>query len=165
MTIMASDGRSDIRAEGSVIQLASSRRGLARVLLTVLGGLAMIVGSLLTFVADSDNSAVELTAEWSRRRSNESNRGFGIRDDLDAGGFDKGLHRPVPDHPGRTRDLRTHRQVRPAHRIAALLGAVVVVATFVGSATVAGGSGPAAGALLAFAGCVAAYVGGLLARR
>ena len=50
-------------------------------------------------------------------------------------------------------------------RVAALLGAIVVIATFVGSATVAGGSGPAAGAVLAFAGCVAGYVGGLLARR
>ena len=63
LTIMASDGRSDTRVDGSVIQLASSRRGLARVLLTLLGGLAMILGSLLTFVGGTENSAVELTAE------------------------------------------------------------------------------------------------------
>ena len=51
-------------------------------------------------------------------------------------------------------------------RVAALLGAIVVVATLVGAATVMGdGYGPAAGAVLALAGCVVGYVGGLLARR
>ena len=88
LTIMASDGRSDTRVDGSVIQLASSRRGLARVLLTVLGGLAMILGSLLTFVADSENSAVELTAEEVSKEVDASHPEFGIPNDLDAMGVE-----------------------------------------------------------------------------
>jgi hypothetical protein len=166
LTILASDGRSDTRVDGSVIQLASSRRGLARVLLTVLGGLAMILGSLLTFVSNTQNSAVELTAEEISREVDASHPEFGIPDDLNAMGVENvvsiglvliilgGL--VIFGLTGRTGRLT---------RVAALLGAVVVVATFVGSATVADGSGPASGAVLAFAGCVAGYIGGLLARR
>lgn len=166
LTILASDGRSDARVDGSVIQLASSRRGLARVMLTVLGGLAMMLGSLLPFVADTENSAAELTAAEVSREVDASHPEFGIPDDLDAMGAENvvsiGLILIIL--AGLVIFGLTGRSGRLT-RIAALLGAIVVIVTFVGSATVASGSGPAAGAVLAFAGCVAGYVGGLLARR
>ena len=45
--ILASDGQSEVQAEGSLIQSSAERRPLARLLLTVLGGLAMIIGVFL----------------------------------------------------------------------------------------------------------------------
>ncbi len=51
-------------------------------------------------------------------------------------------------------------------RVAAVLGAVLVVGTLVAAASVMGdGYGPASGAVLALAGCVVGYIGGLLASR
>ena len=166
LTIVASDGRSDSRVDGSVIQLSSSRRGLARLLLTVLGGLAMILGSLLEFVADSGNSAAGLTAEEVSKEVDASHPEFGIPNDLDAMGVENVLSvgMVLIILGGLVIFGLTGRSGRLT-RVAALLGAVVVVATFVGSATLAGGSGPAVGAVLVFAGCVAGYLGGFLARR
>lgn len=166
LTISASDGRADIRADGSVIQLASSRRGLARVVLTALGGLLMILGSLLRFVADTGSSAFDLTATQMAKEVDATHPEFGIPDQLNAGGVENvvsiGLFLIVL--AGLLVFGLTGRSGRLT-RVSALLGAVVVVATFVGSATLAGGSGPASGAVVAFIGCAVGYVGGLVARR
>ena len=66
-SIIATDGRTDTRADGTVVQLAASRRGLARILLTLIGGAAMILGTWLPFVADPDTepdpSGMGLTAD------------------------------------------------------------------------------------------------------
>jgi len=164
LTIVASDGRADIRADGSVIQLASSRRGLARVILTVLGGLAMILGALLPFVTGDGRSAAELTAAKIAVELNEWRPNLHLV--LDAGGLEKvvslGLGLIVLG--GLVIFGLTGRSGRLT-RMAALLGAAVVVVSFVAVARLVDGSGPAPGAVLALAGCVAAYVGGLLARR
>jgi hypothetical protein len=134
--------------------------------LTILGGLTMILGSFVTFIADTDNSAVDLTAQQVATEVRASHSEYGIPEDLNALGAENvvsigliliilgGL--AIFGLTGRTGRLT---------RIAALLGAIVVIATFVGSVAVAGGSGPAGGAALVFAGCVTAWVGGLLARR
>jgi hypothetical protein len=89
-TILASDGRSEVQAEGSLIQSSAERRPLARVLLTLFGGLS---------------------------------------------------------------------------RLSALLGAALVVGTFVAFAITGRDVGPDTGAILVLAGCIAGYIGGLLARR
>ena len=131
-----------------MIQEATSRRGLARVLLTVLGGLAMVVGALMPFIHNADDdSAVELSAE---KISAEVSPNFPNQD--------------IPDGP-RRRGLRecgliglflillgglvvfglTGRSGRLT-RVAAVLGAVLVVATLVAAASVMGdGYGPAGG--------------------
>ena len=168
LTIVASDGRTDTRAEGSVIQEATSRRGLARVLLTVLGGLAMVVGALMPFIDNfDDDSAVELSAEKVTAEVSPNFPNQDIPTELDAAGFENvvsiGLFLillgalVIFGLTGRSGRLT---------RVAAVLGAVLVVGTLVAAASVMGdGYGPASGAVLALAGCVVGYVGGLLARR
>ena len=168
LAIVASDGRTDARAEGSVIQEASSRRGLARVLLTVLGGLAIVAGALMPFIQNfGRDSAVALSAE---KISDEVRPNFPNRDipeNLDAAGFENvvsiGLFLIL--FGGLVVFGLTGRSGRLT-RVAAVLGAVLVVATLVAAATVMGdGYGPGWGAVIALAGCVVGYVGGLLARR
>jgi hypothetical protein len=159
LTIVASDGRTDTRVDGSVIQLASSRRGLARVLLTVLGGLSMVLGALLPFRSGSEESAVDLTAA---RVADAIDAGT-----LEAGGFEDavsiGLALMVL--AGLMVFGLTGRSGRLT-RLSALLGAAVVIGSFVGLASlVEDGISPASGTVLALVGCVVGYVGGLLGRR
>jgi hypothetical protein len=158
MVVVASDGRSETRAEGSVIQLAASRRGIARLLLTVLGGLAMLLAAWLPFSSVGEDRAVDATAA---RIADDVNGG-----NIPAGGLENmvsvGLVLMVLGGlvifglTGRSGLLT---------RLSALLAAALVVAAFVGLALLGNAPGPAAGSVLALAGCVAAYVGGLLARR
>jgi hypothetical protein len=92
---LASDGRSEVQAEGSLIQSSAERRPLARVLLTL--GLTGSSGRL--------------------------------------------------------------------SRLSALPGAALVVGTFVAFAIIGRDLGPDTGAILVLTGCIAGYIGGLLARR
>jgi hypothetical protein len=164
LTIVASDGHSDARADGSVIQLASSQRGLVRVILTLLGGLAMILGALLPFVAGDESSAVELTAARIADELNEWRPNLSLV--VEAGGVEDvvslGLGLMVLG--GLVIFGLTGRSGRLT-RLAALVGAAVVIVSFVAVARLVDGSGPASGAALALAGCVTGYVGGLLASR
>jgi hypothetical protein len=50
-------------------------------------------------------------------------------------------------------------------RLSALLAALLVVGAFVTFAVAGRDIAPASGAILVFAGCIAGYIGGLLARR
>lgn len=163
--IAASDGLAEVRTEGRVIQQASSRRGLARILLTVIGGLLMVLGSLAQFISGNSNSGVDLTATEIAKEIDE-NSDFHISDHLNFGGVQDVVSIGliliflavfvVFGLTGRSGRLT---------RISALLGFLVVLATCIALPALAGGSGPAAGALLAATGCVMGYVGGLLARR
>jgi hypothetical protein len=162
LTIVASDSRADTRVDGSVIQLASSRRGIARLVFTVLGGLAMILGTLLPF-ADGldDKSAVQLTPlQIARQHGSDffdqhSGAGFenvvslGLLLILLAGLVLLGL-------TGSTGKMT---------RRAALLGILVVLASYIGAVVAKDATGPGSGVVLVLVGCVLAYVGGLLARR
>lgn len=166
LTVTATDGQSDISTEGRVIQLASSRRGIMRIVLTVLGGLLVLLGAISTFVAGTSNSAFDLTAQELSHEADVSNPSWGIPDQLEAGGAETiasvGLVLIVLavlmvfGLTGTTGKLT---------RVIALLGLVLVVATFIGSQVAAGGSGPGIGAFIAALGFVVGYVGGLLARR
>lgn len=165
LTIAASDGHADTRAEARVIQLASSRRGIARIVLTVLGALLVALGSLGQFIAAFSNSAVQWTAAQIAGAVDAVHPEFGIPDQLDAGGVEDvasiGLvlltlaALMVFGLTGRSGRLT---------RASALLALVVVVATVAALTTLAGGSGPATGAVLAAIGCVVGYVGGLVDR-
>ncbi len=168
MTIVASDGRNDVRAEGSVIQFASSHRGLARVVLTVLGALFIFFGAVqLPFFATGGLRAVDLSVD----------RIAGL---LAAGGYVRALDtEQVPGNLEQVASVGLVLMVLAGlvlfglsgssgrlTRYAAVLAAVVVVATLVGWAALGDAAGPGAGALVVLlCGCVLAYAGGFLARR
>lgn len=61
--ILASDGRLEVQADGSIIQSSAERRPLARLLLTLFGALAMILGALLPWWAVSDQHGVDLNVD------------------------------------------------------------------------------------------------------
>ena len=162
-SVLASDGRADVEAQGSLTQSAAPRRPLARVLFTVLGGLAMIVGALGTWDARSGARGTELTADVVASV---------LRAHVDLGAFDRVASVGVLvlalgvlvvfGLTGRTGRLS---------RFSAALGLLLVVGVFVGF-TVAGMFGgrqvdavPAAGAFLVAVGAVAGWVGGRLAPR
>jgi hypothetical protein len=166
LTIVASDGRADVRADGSVIQLVSSRRGTARVVFTLMGALAMFLGALLPFGAGTGTSAIRLTAAEIANQVDTKYPGHEIRDQLNAGGLENvvSIGLLVILLAGLVLLGLTGSTGRMTRRTA-LLGMVLVIATFVGAVRLHPGSGPGPGAVLALVGCVLAYVGGLLARR
>jgi hypothetical protein len=155
--ILASDGRSEVQAEGSLIQSTPERRPLARVLLTVFGGLAMIIGVFLPWRMVSELSGVDLNADTFMQVFNVG---------LNLAGYERlisvGLAILVLAAlmifglTGRSGRLS---------RWSALLAALLVIATFVTFAVAGRDITPAPGAILVLAGCVAGYIGGLLARR
>jgi hypothetical protein len=165
--IVATDGRSEAQANGSMVQSSSSRRPVARALFTLLGGLAMIVGAFRPWLAISDVSGVEIDIRNLAAL-------FGV-DDL-AGAL--GLRSDVVDvvapfiSPGLAvvglgvlvifgLTGRTGR----LSRLAAILAAMLIVGTLI-TVAVSGNNGfPGTGALLALVGCVAGYIGGKLIKR
>lgn len=164
MEIVASDGHVDTRADGSVVQLASSRRGLARVLLTVLGGLLVVAGALMPFLAREALTATDLDEPLIIGRIDQE---FPVTPQgLDLAGYESllsvGLLLMVVAAfmafglTGRSGRLT---------RWAALLGAIIVVGALVGLAVLRFDVSPGWGAPVAFLGCVCGYIGGLLARR
>jgi len=178
-TIMASDGQSEVMAEGNIIQAAVERRPFARVLLTLLGGLAMMLGGILPFwsgnirARDGDEiTAADLNANAVARffASAEipatNNQGLDALIDLAAQSLSVALIMfilavvVIFGLTGRSGRLT---------RFAAFLGAAFVVLVFVAYA-IGGINGrvtawPGEGALLLFVGCILGYVGGLLVRR
>jgi hypothetical protein len=132
----------------------------------VLGGLAIVVGALMPFIGN-DDSAVALSAETISDEVRQQFPNSGLPDDLNAAGFEHvvsiGLFLILLG--GLVVFGLTGRSGRLT-RVAAVLGAGLVVATLVAAASVMGdGFGPAGGAVLALAGCVVGYIGGLLAHR
>jgi hypothetical protein len=162
LTIVASDGRADTRVDGSVIQLASSRRGIARLVFTVLGALTMILGALLPF-ADGldDKSAVQLTPAQIATQ-----HGSDFFDRHSAAGFENvvSLGLLLILLAGLVLLGLTGTTGKMTRR-AALLGILVVLASYIGATVANDATGPGSGVVLALVGCVLAYVGGLLARR
>ncbi|MGA8245670.1 MAG: zinc ribbon domain-containing protein [Nocardioides sp.] len=167
-TVAASDGRADTRAEGSLIQLASPRRGLARVVLTVLGGLLLLLGAANTLVRDTDRSGFGMTAEHLNGDLGTRNPNWGLPDHLAGGGTENVVSiglvllvlaaLMVFGLTGTSGKLT---------RVSALFGLAVVVGSVaaLSYSRVDYGHGPAAGAFVAGLGCVVAYAGGMLARR
>ena len=155
--ILASDGRSEVRAEGSLIQSSAERRPLARVLLTLFGGLAMIIGAFLPWRAVSELRGVDLNADTFMQV-------FGVG--LNLAGFERLISVGLAILALAALMIfgLTGRSGRLS-RLSALLGAALVVGTFVAFAIAGRDVGPGSGAILVLAGCIAGYLGGLLARR
>jgi P pilus assembly chaperone PapD len=166
-TILATDGRSEAQATGSVIQSASSRRPIARALFTLLGGLAMILGAFRPWLAVSDVLGVEIDVR-------DMAGLFGIDDLADA----LGLQRAIVDlaAPLISAGLAvvglgvlvmfglTGRSGRLS-RLSAMLAALVIIGVLITVAIAGGDGSPGSGALLALVGCIAGYIGGKLVKR
>jgi P pilus assembly chaperone PapD len=164
-TILATDGRSETQATGSLIQSSSSLRPVARALFTLLGGLAMIVGAFLSWV--EERNGVDIDASDIVRLVNQV-KVFGTW----------AIGDKVPNvlislaSPGLAEAALgvvvmfglTGRSGRLS-RLAAMLGALVVVGTWILFTAGGEGASPGFGAWLALAGCVAGYIGGLLIKR
>jgi hypothetical protein len=156
-TIVASDGESEAQAQDSLIKSSAERGPLARLLLTLLGALAMILGVLLPWGAASNQRGVDLTV-------NTFAQAFGFSLNLSGAEFVISVGLAIlalamlmifglPGRSGRV------------SRLSALTAALLLVGTFVAIAVAGGDIGPGRGAILVFAGCIAGYVGGLLAER
>jgi hypothetical protein len=178
-TIAASDGQGEVVAEGTLVQTAAERRPLARILFTVLGALAMVLGAFLPFwggVVEASSGAEATALDLNVDRVLQ----FFANAQLPSTG-----NRVLRSLIGRAGQLGsvglvliglgvlavfglTGRSGRLT-RVAAFLGLAFVVVVFVAFAVggVNGnvGEGPGPGALLLGVGCVSAYVGGLLVRR
>lgn len=155
--IAASDGRTAVRAEGTLIQSAGERRPVARVLLTVLGAVAMIASALTPWFADSDRRGLQVDGQFLAGRLNFDLgplEAFSAL--LSVGLLIAGLGVVVLLGLTGTTGRLTRR--------AALLAALVVVALFVSLGMAGNGRTPGGGTFLVLAGCLTAYVGGALAR-
>jgi hypothetical protein len=165
--IVATDGRSETQATGSIIQSSSSRRPVARALFDLLGGLAMIVGAFRPWLLASGALGVEIDLR--------NLAGLFNIDDL-AGAL--GIRSEIVDvvapfiSPGLAVVALgvlvvfglTGRSGRLS-RLAAMPGALIIVGTLI-TVAISGNNGtPDFGALLALAGCIAGYIGGKLIPR
>ena len=155
--ILASDGRSEVQAEGSLIQSSAERRPLARVLFTLLGALALIIGVFSPWRVVSDQQGVDFTVAAFADAFDFPLNLMGAEILISVGLAILVLAAlMIFGLTGRSGRLT---------RLSALLAAVLVVGTFVAIAVVGGDIRPGRGAILVLLGCVAGYIGGLLARR
>jgi hypothetical protein len=155
--ILASDGRFEVQADGSIIQSSAERRPLARLLLTLFGALAMILGALLPWWAVSDQRGVDLNVDSFAQV-------FGFSVDLQGAVSSISVGLVIMAVAILMIFGLTGRSGRLS-RVAALLAAMLLIGTFVTVAVAGGDIMPARGAILVLAGCVAGYIGGLLVRR
>lgn len=157
--IAASDGRSAVQTEGSLIQSSAERRGVARALLTLFGALAMIVGTFRSWLGGQDVRGVDIDLDFAER---VLRRNLTLRSELLEQVLSVGLVILVLavlvifGLTGRSGRLT---------RLAALLAAAVLVAFFVLLTVRGTGLLPGPGAFLVLLGCVLAYIGGLLTRK
>ncbi|HEY6812724.1 MAG TPA: hypothetical protein VI074_08535, partial [Propionibacteriaceae bacterium] len=155
--ILASDGRFEVEADGSIIQSSAERRPLARLLLTLFGALAMILGALLPWWAVSDQRGVDLNVDSFAQV-------FGFNIDLRGAESSISVGLVIMALAILMIFGLTGRSGRLSG-IAALLGAMLIIGTFVAVAVASGDIMPARGAILALAGCIAGCTGGLLVER
>lgn len=172
-TVTASDGQSEVGAAGTLVQAAPERRPVARVLFTLLGALAMMLGGFLPFWGGRRETAADVNADVVLRFFADLRLAAATRNAV----LDRLIGQAA--QVGSLALILIVLAVLAAFgltgrsgrltRLAAMLGLVLVVLVFVGFAVggVNGGLGeaPGLGALLLAVGCICAYVGGLLVRR
>lgn len=158
--VLASDGRTEVKAEGTVIQAAPERRPIRpwiRGLLTLLGGLIVILGALLPFRAGLDQTATEFDINEVAEEFNGS---------LILAGFEVlitvGL---VLIALGVLMMFGLTGPKGRLTRLAAILAAVVVAGLLIAFALANQNAGLGQGAVLVLAGCIIGYIGGLLVKR
>lgn len=158
-TIMASDGRKDAQVDGELIQAAVAYRPFARVLLTVLGALAVILGAFRPWLGGGVKRGIDLDASTAAGLIKQSLPpdlpyyvdyvSIGLVYIVLAGLMIFGL-------TGQTGRLT---------RLVAMFAALLLVALFVAAAIAKINISPGTGAYITFIGCVVGYVGGLLRPR
>ena len=157
IVIMASDGRSEVKSDGSLIQSSAERRPLARVLFTVFGALAILVGTMLPWLSISDRNGFQFDAGTLARLINRNLDLLGFERLISVGLVIAGLAvLMLFGLAGRSGRLT---------RFSAVLAALLLIALFVGLGLIGRGTGPDSGAILVLTGCVLGYVGGVLVKR
>ena len=147
----------DAVVESSLVLSSTERRPLARLLLTLFGALAMILGALLPWRTVSDQRGVDLEVDTIAQA-------FGYRINLRGADFLISAGLAIMALALLMIFGLTGRSGRLS-RVAAVVAAMLLVGTFVALAVVGDDIIPSRGALLVLAGCIAGYIGGLLARR
>jgi hypothetical protein len=148
--------RPETQAQDSRIQSSAERRPLARLLLTLFGALAMILGVILPWGAGNQRG-VDLTVNTLAQALGFSLNLRGAEFVISVGLAIVALAMlMIFGLAGRSGRLS---------RLSALIAALLLVGTFVAIAVAGRDIGPGRGAILVLAGCIAGYVGGLLARR
>jgi hypothetical protein len=143
--------------EGSLVQSSTERRQLARLLLTLFGALAMIMGVLLPWRAVSDQRGVDLDVDTIAQAFGYGITLRGAESLISVGLVIMALALlMILGLTGRSGRLT---------RVAAAVAAMLLVGTFVALAVVGNDIIPARGAILVLAGCIAGYVGGFLVTR
>jgi len=130
---------------------------VARLLLTLFGALAMILGALLPWWAVSGQRGVDLNVDLFAQA-------FGFNVDLSGAESSISVGLVIMALAILMIFGLTGRSGRLS-RIAARLGAMLVIGTLAAGAVAGGDIMPARGATLALAGCIAGYIGGLLVKR
>lgn len=130
---------------------------MARLLLTLFGALAMILGALLPWWAVGGQRGVDLSVH-------SFAQAFGFNVDLRGAESSISVGLAIMALAILMIFGLTGRSGRLS-RIAGLLGAILVIGTFVAVAVAGGDIMPGRGAILALAGCIAGYIGGLLVKR
>jgi hypothetical protein len=138
------------------IESSEERRPLARLLLTLFGALAMILGALLPWRAGSEQRGVDLNVDtFARTLDLNVNVGGGSSISVGLAIMALGLLM-IFGVGGRSGRLG---------RVGALVAAILLIGTFVTFAIAGDDIMPARGAILVLAGCIAGYIGGLLVKR
>lgn len=163
--VIASDGRSEIRSSGSVIQAAADPRPLLRIVFTLVGGLLMILGTYLPLRAGDSTAAAQLNGEG-------LGNFFGFSPNL--GQFDQfnGLLTSglltvgvLINVLGVLVMVGLAGAKGKLSRGMAVLGLIVVIGLLIASGIVMGNPIPGAGAIVIILGCIAGFIGGRLIRR
>lgn len=157
MTIVATDGHTSVAAEGTVFQAAADRRPWARVVLTLAGALAMLVGAMLPLRAIGNPTPFGISASTVVDLINAP-LDLGVLGQLATFGIVllvlTGLM--VFGLTGRSGRLT---------RFSAVVAVLLTVALLVTIGVVGLSATPGSGAFLIIVGAVLGYIGGLLARR
>jgi hypothetical protein len=158
-TITASDGKYEVSAEGTFSQTVSDRRPLWRTVFTLLGGLAMAVGTLLPWTRGSGRTGFEWTARAISAAfdGKDPNLDPNLANVASAGAV-------VVLLAGLAVWGRLGVKGRLT-RLSSLLGLLGIVGFLVALGVRAGEGTPSVGAIVVAVGCVSAYVGGQLAKR
>jgi hypothetical protein len=170
LVILASDGGVTVKAEGSLVQSSVARRPLVRLLLTLLGGLAMIAGAFQPWTPWPGTGGGEGWRLTLKALGKPFNLEVALSPPLPSA-YAGGVEAFVQEISVGMLTVAlavllifglTGRSGRLS-RLAAVAGALLVVAIFVvASIAPPGGAELDVGAFLVLAGCVAGYVGGAL---
>lgn len=161
------DGRA-IEASATLVQTTSDRRPMVRLLLILLGGLAMVLGAYLPWTRPSPINAVDRGVDWTYLIYGDEImvRFLVLRADIDAlvpniltsAGF-------VAIVLGALAILGVTGKNGWLTRVSAVLLALFLTVFLVVLWQTASAGRPAAGAIVIYLGCVAAFVGSLFTRR